>query len=81
LLREGNKLSSGDEMSGFDGSCSRESPARSAVSLILHSINCTLGDPVNTCRVVGIIKPSDILMRDVVIERSEKSSKLKICIG
>jgi len=48
LLRTvGNRVLSGEEVSRFDGFGGRESPARSALSLVLNGSSHSLGDPID----------------------------------
>jgi len=47
LLREGKELSSLDEVVSLNGAGGRESPAGSALSLVLNWVDGTLGSPVN----------------------------------
>jgi hypothetical protein len=47
LLREGKEMSSLDEVVSLNGAGGRESPAGSALSLVLNWVDGTLGSPVN----------------------------------
>ena len=53
LLREGDEVSSGNLMSTLHGTSGGESPAGTALSLVLDGGNGTLGDPVDLISEVG----------------------------
>jgi hypothetical protein len=65
LLGEGEEVSGGDEVSTFNGSGGGESPAWSALSLVLDGVDGTLGDPVDLGVEVLGVENSGFLLGEV----------------
>ena len=77
LLGEGLELAGGKEFSTLDGTGGGESPAGTALTLVLNWGDGTLGDPVDGVGEVGLIKDGDVLSTLELVLVTEESLVLR----